>query len=243
MQPLDSSVALIATRSLCGLSLVIQSGEYLALRERLSSLHGRFSPEFFRAVITAQFIFAGIWMLFPSSAGPFATPLFLSALFVTTQLRGSFNGGSDSMTLVVLSALSIESWFPSHPTVTHACLGYIAAQSLLSYVVAGGAKLIKPDWRSGHALRDYLQNSYYGVTPPWRKLTSGRARSFFACWGVMLFELGLTPALFAPRILIGWLALGAAFHLINFFALGLNRFVFAWLATYPALFWLAGRQW
>jgi len=34
------------------------------------------------------------------------------------------------------------------------------------------------------------------------------------------------------------LAIGAAFHLANAFAFGLNRFLWAWLAAYPALwFW------
>ena len=31
------------------------------------------------------------------------------------------------------------------------------------------------------------------------------------------------------------LALGFTFHVVNAFVLGLNRFVWAWVATYPAI--------
>jgi len=236
----DAATALTLTRFLCGFSLVIQSCEYLALRRSLTALGGRFSPPLVLTLCGIQGLLALTMMFFPQAGAVLASALFVSTLMISVHFRGNFAGGCDSMTLVVLSALAVQSWLPSHPLVAQLCLVYIAAQALLSYVVAGLAKGCRAGWRSGETLCDYLRNSTYGAPARLVRWLDVKPRAFVGAWTVILFELAIVPAVFAPKALIVWLSLGAVFHLANFFALGLNRFVFAWLATYPALYWLSG---
>ncbi len=57
----------------------------------------------------------------------------------------------------------------------------------------------------------------------------------------MLFEL-LMPITFlnATSLAIA-LMVAASFHLANAWVFGLNRFLWSWLATYPALWWFQAR--
>jgi len=62
-----------------------------------------------------------------------------------------------------------------------------------------------------------------------------------AGWAVMLFELTFPLALLQREWLFAALLLAALFHIANACLFGLNRFVWAWIATYPALLWLQAR--
>lgn len=54
-------------------------------------------------------------------------------------------------------------------------------------------------------------------------------------WAMMLFEAAFPLALLYPALTFPFLAAAFTFHLLNAKLLGLNRFVPAWLATYPAI--------
>ena len=54
-------------------------------------------------------------------------------------------------------------------------------------------------------------------------------------WSVIGFECLFPLAWFDPRLCLLLMAAGAGFHLLNSYVFGLNRFLFAWLAAYPAL--------
>jgi uncharacterized protein YhhL (DUF1145 family) len=56
-------------------------------------------------------------------------------------------------------------------------------------------------------------------------------------WGVILLELAFPLALLDARLLWAALSLAALFHLANALLFGLNRFLWTWLAAYPALLW------
>jgi len=156
-------------------------------------------------------------------------PVALALMVVTTWLinvrwRGTFNGGSDFMTFHILLA-----WFVSSvaPGFEKACLLYIAIQVILSYFVAGIAKLRNPEWRSGHALEIFL--SRVGLTP-------SKNVCFILSWVLMVFEVLFPLALKLP---LPFVVMALFFHLANVYIFGLNRFFFAWLAGYPALFLIA----
>jgi hypothetical protein len=165
------------------------------------------------------------------------------ALLVITLLscvrwRGAFNGGSDSMTVLILVSLSAAALFPESPGVRLGALAYIAVQSTLSYAIAGVAKLVQRRWRNGQALATLPQTSY---APP--AFVSDRLRTPVLArlcgWSIIGFECGFGLAWLDPRICLGCIALGVLFHLSNAVVLGLNRFFFAWLASYPALLYLS----
>jgi Vitamin K-dependent gamma-carboxylase len=167
--------------------------------------------------------------------------LWLSQLAICVRFRGTFNGGSDAMTLLILMALSVAGLAPQLPLLQNACLLYIGVQLSLSYFVAGIAKLKEADWRRGAALPSFVLNTPYGA-PLWaRALLSHAPLSVFLSWGVMAFEC-LFPLSWAdPRVCLACIAIGAGFHVANALVFGLNRFLFAWAAAYPALFYCS--QW
>ncbi|MBU6374528.1 MAG: hypothetical protein KGQ59_00890 [Bdellovibrionales bacterium] len=197
--------------------------------DRLLQYRGYFS------LIVVQTTLCVSCMLFPDLR--LAPPIFILVFLGCLRWRGAFNGGSDYMTVLVLLALSVAACFGGGKITSYA-LGYIGMQVVASYFVAGLVKIKQAEWRSGHALRVFLGSSL-GQTSPWvRILLSRQSFSFYAAWAVMLFEL------FSPAILIlgrnftflfFWISAAFLFHLANAFTLGLNRFVWAWLAGYFGL--------
>ncbi len=161
---------------------------------------------------------------------PLALVLLFSQLAICVRFRGTFNGGSDTMTVVVLLSLSVA----LHPALERAAVVYIAVQVSLSYVIAGLAKLRQREWRSGAALQRFLQSDHYGAPAFVRELSTpsvARVLSF----ATIGFECTFPLALIDPRLCLGWLSLGLCFHVANAVVFGLNRFLFAWAAAYPAL--------
>jgi hypothetical protein len=161
--------------------------------------------------------------------------LCVSQILVCVRFRGASNGGSDSMSVVLASALSLPALFGRTPLAIQAALLYIGVQVTLSYVLAGLAKLRQPDWRDGRALQHFVLSSPYGA-PAWlQRLMQRRLLARASGWAVIAFECLFPLAWLDPRLCIAWLLCGVVFHAVNVFALGLNRFFWAWLAAYPAL--------
>ena len=202
------------------------------------------APRFVRAVADVLFGARGTWaLLVVQLAAAIALPLvahpapaFVAlgcALAIAIRFRGSYNGGSDAMLVVVLLGLGIAraGW----PRVG---LAYIAAQLVLSYVLAGFAKLRDPRWRDGSAFEVLAALPAYAVPPAIARLLARPAIGRAAAYATLAFECGFPLALLDPRVATVMLAIGAGFHLANAIAFGLNRFLWTWLAAYPALwFW------
>jgi hypothetical protein len=166
-----------------------------------------------------------------------ALPLFVSQLAIAVRFRGTFNGGSDYMTMVVLSALGLASLAPANETMARACLGYVCVQLVLSYSIAGVAKLRQPAWWKGAALRSFVTSPRYAA-PRWISTLVARA-ALPLSWPVLAFEVAFPVALTGPRVALGFACAGAVFHSMNALAFGLNRFLWAWAAAYPALFYFS----
>lgn len=155
----------------------------------------------------------------------FPNPLWIGIVWLATwgvaiRWRGTFNGGSDAMTFQILLAWLVFSLFPQFEGV---CLLYVVLQLILSYGVAGWAKLINPEWRRGEALLTFLRDHGIEVSPRF---------TLVASWILIGFEIGFGFALVMPWPFV---AVGLLFHLTNTYVFGLNRFFFVWLAAYPAL--------
>jgi hypothetical protein len=167
-----------------------------------------------------------------------APVLLVVTLLGCVRWRGAFNGGSDSMTVLILLSLSAAAVFPDSPRVRMGALAYIAVQTTLSYAIAGVAKLQQARWRNGRALATLAQTSY--ATPAFvSERLQNPALARLCAWSIIGFECAFGLAWLDPAICLAWIALGALFHLSNAAILGLNRFFFAWLASYPALLYLS----
>lgn len=170
-----------------------------------------------------------------------AALLFVMALLLLLRWRGAFNGGSDFMTLVGLSGLLL-----SHlvGTFTDASFGwqagfwYITLQTVSSYFVSGWVKLLRPEWRSGQALPFFLDTGVYGPLAH-NSIYRNRTVALVCSWAFTLWEGFFPLALLDLRLAVLWCAVAAVFHFLVFWFLGLNRFFWAWLSSFPAILYCA----
>jgi len=156
------------------------------------------------------------------------------------RYAGPYNGGSDRMTLLMLTCVAAAYWMPT-PAAKELALGYLSMQLILSYVISGWVKLRNPEWREGRALADVFRFSAYPVSEALRTHADRGTVLFAASWGVILFEVLFPLTLISPIMLGSGLFVAAGFHFANACLFGLNRFFWIWLAAYPSLFWFQDR--
>lgn len=152
------------------------------------------------------------------------------------RFDGPYNGGSDRLGLLMLVCLWLARAWPDG-LVPSVALGYLGLQVVASYAWAGAVKVVNPDWRSGRALADVFQFSAYPAGDSLRGLHAFPRLMLVGSWGVILLELGFPLGLANARALCLALVCSALFHLSAALILGLNRFLWSWLAAYPALLW------
>ena len=162
------------------------------------------------------------------------------SLAMLWRYQGPYNGGSDKMTMLILSCLSLAHMAPT-PFWQEMALSYLAVQLVLSYFVSGWVKLVNPEWRRGAALCDVFRFSAYPVSEGLRRLADQPRFLFVMGWAVILFELAFPLSLLDPVALKLALLCAAGFHFSNACFFGLNRFFWIWLCAYPALIWFQDR--
>lgn len=233
--------------TLAGFSILIQTIEYLEIRNVFSEkgvwqwslLQNEFSPtarKILNPFMQDKGFLALLWirlaaaLMLIAGVGPtsgIALLLLITTLLIGIRCRGTFNGGSDFMTGVVLVGLLFAGL---------GGLWYIGVQLTLSYAVAGFAKAKNPDWLRGTALSQMLDSGHGPATGLLvRKLIGSQKLSQAFSWIVLVFECAFPIVWLKPSWLFGFLCFGIAFHLANFLIFGLNRFFWAWISAYPAL--------
>lgn len=166
--------------------------------------------------------------------------LLVTAVILIRRFQGPYNGGSDTMTALVLLCLWLSHIAPTRYW-QEIALGYLAVQLILSYFQSGWVKVVNPEWRSGRALQQVFALSAYPVSENVR-LWAGRPQVLLAMsWSVMIFELLFPLALFNQTLLIVALGIAALFHLANACLFGLNRFFWIWPAAFPVIMWFQSR--
>lgn len=193
----------------------------------------------FQALLIAELLAAATLAVWPNTWA--VGVIFLATWLTSIRWRGTFNGGSDSMTALVALALWVAG-LGSRPGLTKACLAYIAIQLVASYALAGIAKLRNPEWRNGRALPALFRVPGYDRPPAaLRALVDRPAFARAGAWMLIAFECAFPLAFASRAVCIAFIAAALGFHLTCFRALGLNRFVFAWSAAYPALLYWSSR--
>lgn len=167
--------------------------------------------------------------------------VFLFFFHLLTLLRwfGTFNGGSDAMNLLLLWTTGLGLFFPE--TLGAVCLWYISFQLCFSYFRAGLVKVRNLKWRSGQALGEFLNSPHYERTRISLCLARPGMARRLASWLIMIFEITYPIAVLNSSLAVSYIALGLIFHLLNVYFFGLNRFFFAWLGAYPALYYCSLR--
>lgn len=239
------------TAKLCGLVALVQGLELVSLYPTYSSRGiwrwrdlkqelGCFSaflfifltPPVFWGLQLVRLIFAVSLFIHPH---PFSVlVLIVIHFFSLIRWRGNFNGGSDSMTMVVLIALFVSLAFLNHFSVVFAALSYVTFQLVLSYFKAGYLKIKTKAWRNGGALKEFMLSPKYSSL---NRLGNQSPKTFFALsWLVIIFELSFPLSLLHPHLTLIFAGGAAFFHLTLVYLFGLNRFFFSWAAAYPSLY-------
>ena len=181
-----------------------------------------------------------LWVLSGVTTGFALLGLFSTSLVHLHRFGGPYNGGSDKMTILIVTCLMVAQIGPS-PLWAELAMAYLAVQLVLSYFVSGYVKIVKPEWRLGQALVDVFTFSAYPVSESLRGWAAHPRLLQVMSWGVMGFEVLFPLALLHPVALYAGLAIAATFHLANAFLFGLNRFFWIWICAYPSLIWFQGR--
>jgi len=169
--------------------------------------------------------------------------LFVGNLLILIRWRGAFNGGSDFMTLVVLTGLLISQVVGA---LGHVELGwqagfwYIAIQAITSYFMSGAVKLLRREWRNGSAMTIFLNGAIYGPLSA-KHLLRNTWLALFGSWGFIVWEILFPLSLLDPRLAAVFCAVAALFHFLVFWFFGLNRFFWAWLCAFPAIMWCSAQ--
>ena len=204
----------------------------LALLDRLLGEKG------VRALLVGSCLAAGSMLVTPSLAA--MSICLLVTFLMALRFWGNVNGGSDSMTLLVLLSATVTELAGPGTTIGEAALWYLGLQSLASYMLAGLVKVQSASWRRGRALDHHLRSAGLGSPPgAVSRIIRSRTGGIVTCWSVILFELLAPMSLLDPRLTSAFVAVALAFHMMNAWLLGLHRFTLAWLSSHVALFALA----
>lgn len=212
---------------LLGFALLLQSFELvrsLGIERKIALLH----------IPLSVLLMVGFYPLVIESL------LLVTSFLLIKRYRGPYNGGSDTVTLLLLLCLCLANLAPSRLW-QEVALGYLALQLIISYFQAGWVKLVNPEWRTGKALHEVFALTAYPVSESLRGLAKKTRLLFVASWLVIMGELLFPLALLNSTLLVIALFCAAFFHFANAMLFGLNRFFWGWLATYPVIIWFQQR--
>ena len=255
---MNLAVAVIMTTLLLGFTMLVQGIEFLLISRKkyfltiwsyqnLSTdlnkklplpaklnemLFGDFS---FKVIVVAHILAALAALLFAPFY--FLCVLTLTHFLICIRFRGTFNGGSDMMIFVLLTGAIIAN---SSASVHMQKLGllYIAVHAIFSYLKAGWVKIKNKEWRSGKALPIFLSQSLFTDIQKMAIWMDSRPRlALGLCWLTIFFELGIVSLPFLGFNLLLYFAAAVLFHFIIYINFGLNRFFWAWLSAWPAIFY------
>jgi hypothetical protein len=179
----------------------------------------------------------------PIGGGPFVAALggLILANTVFAWRRALGDDGSDRMNTIVLLTVLLCVGPHSTPFILQVGLWFIALQACLAYTTAGLAKLRSPSWRQGDALAQVFSTRTYGMEAVGQLFGRQRWLNRPLCWSVIAMETLFPLCLVIPApwawIFLAW---GGLFHILCAVIMGFNGFLWAFLATYPAIVYVGG---
>lgn len=237
------------TSRLLALLAILQSLEFFKIRPwtsdlgvwRWSDLSGELGRGFGFLLNPKGFLFLNLVRIFVSLTILFSPNVWglssLLILHIFTLLRwlGAFNGGSDSMNLLLLTSTTFGMAGSNSPMVVEGVLWVIAIQLGLSYFKAGLFKIKNAEWRNGFALKEFLSSPIYEQTKVSEWLSNSPKSLLLGAWFLLLFELSFPVVFFSAQLFWIYFTVAILFHGLNAYFFGLNRFLYSWLIAYPAL--------
>ncbi|MFN7454988.1 MAG: hypothetical protein ACK5RO_10050 [Pseudobdellovibrionaceae bacterium] len=148
------------------------------------------------------------------------------------RFRGGLNGGSDFFAFHLQIGLAIGLCLTQEQA-PKAGLAYIALVTSLSYFRAGVGKALKKKWWQGEALAELLKTSPFAdvsskeIHSQWLKIISA-----ITILAQLLFPFSL---ILPEALMYGFFAFCFGMHLMNWWILGLHRFLLYWPLGYIAV--------
>lgn len=180
----------------------------------------------------------------PVVLGLDVSPVLILAIIVATSLLLNLRSpygmdGSDQMSTQIFGALFLG-YLAGSPLGLKVSLWFVAGQTCLSYLTSGVAKALSPHWRGGAAVFAVFNTRSYGYEPVAHFLYRRPRATKFLTWSAVAMECIFPLVLFVgyPGCLV-FIAWGVAFHLMNAVVMGLNSFFWSFVATYPAILYVA----
>lgn len=260
------SAALLAAERMSGVTQVLSSVEYLFSRRdqrpgglgdwtygrsamaarfpRIMPFLDRVSDERVDTVVHALRIGAGLSLFLPGRVVAHRAPVnaFLAASALVLHPKNHYGSdGSDQLAFLVQTSAALGR--VGGPRSADAAVWFLAMQAALSYSVSGLVKTVSRTWRTGEALPGILRTRTYGDEGLYRFLVAHPRLSRLAAHTVLVLETAF-PLVFVLPTRLAHAVVGAmaAFHLANARYMGLARFVWAFMATYPAILSVVQRR-
>lgn len=235
---LDLCLALLAR--FAAINCLVQASETLVLAKTLGKICFGESTKI--ESTTQLYIISGLQILSALITLDSPHPLTLALICMLHLLfllcwRGNFNGGSDYMSFQLYLNCALALLFKNNPPLAALFIAHLTFHLLLSYLKSGLCKIKNPHWRTGLALREFLSSAYFVQNSAVKYLCSAKRLLLITSWTVILFEVAFPLTLISLPLALTFMTLGIGFHLSVSYFFGLNRFIWTWIATYPALFY------
>lgn len=167
----------------------------------------------------------------------------LSFIALVSNMRDSYGmDGSDQQKFAILIVLLLTTSFWTTDKIKLYGLIFICTQAYLTYFVAGFSKLLSKYWRNGQAVSSIFSTVSFGNQRV-HKLTQNKYISFYLGWSAIILLLCFPITLFLPTtFMLIYLCLIFIFHLFNAILMGLNLFLWAYLANFPVIIYVHQNQ-
>jgi hypothetical protein len=154
-----------------------------------------------------------------------------------SNMRTHYGGdGSDHHSYVGLASAFLARLFPNDLHAQRVCLKFLSFQTCLSYTVSGAVKAASPQWRSGRAITGIMRTSTYGDKWLYKLAKDYPAIRMLMAWMVIVGELSFPLVMVAPKpVARAMLTASTLFHVANGRFMGLNRFLWGFAGSYPAV--------
>lgn len=189
------------------------------------------------AVFVAAMTIAGWSERYLLLAG--SVTLLLATVLISLRSNGYGLDGAHQMNVIILAHLTVFWLAPAGSAIRTWCLVALGLHAVVAYVASGVFKAVGPMWRNGDAVAGIMSAKIYGHRFLGGLLNRYRGLSLLMCWLTIIFEVSFFVVLFSgSTVLYAVLAVGMMFHVANAVFMGLGGFLFAFVATYPAVVFL-----
>jgi hypothetical protein len=203
---------------------------------RSGLLRWAYRPAPFGAIWAAGLIAGAALLIVGEPAVRLAGLVVLGLATALLALRGA-SDGADKMALVAIggAVLMTIGLVLGDDLLALAGALWTGGQLTIAYFASGISKALLPGWRDGRIVRAALSGYWFGHPLAARLLRRAPVATALG-WTVIAAELAFPLALLAPaKALLAVLALFGLFHVGIAVVMGLNTYVWAFLAAYPSV--------